>query len=166
VDTAEQRAGIVADLFEQSKESLFRYALTLAKTIDRADDLVQEAFLRALRHAGTLERMNRHQRDAWLKRVVRHRFFDEERGRKRDQAAVIERVRRAKQPLYVEHAPALEDIIERVPERYRTVIEMRYRLGLNSREIGLALGIPSGTVRSHLHQGIQWLRDEQKASIR
>ena len=70
----------IADLFEASRDRLFRYALGLCKSIDRADDLVQETFLRALSHSQPVARLNTFQRDAWLKRVLRNRFFDEERS--------------------------------------------------------------------------------------
>ena len=156
----------VAGLFEGSKDRLFRYALSLSKTVDRADDLVQETFLRALQHARTLGRMNAFQRDAWLKRVLRNRFFDEERSRKRANAALVERMRHAKRPSGTENLTNFDDILERIPEQYRGVLEKRYRLGMNSTEIGRELGIPAATVRSHLHQGIRWLRGEMAKSIR
>jgi RNA polymerase sigma factor (sigma-70 family) len=53
-----------------------------------------------------------------------------------------------------------DEILDRVPERFRDVLERRYRLGMNSSEIGMELGIPGATVRSHLHQAIRWLRAE------
>ncbi|UCF09890.1 MAG: RNA polymerase sigma factor [Candidatus Bipolaricaulota bacterium] len=162
----EPAAATVADLFEASRESLFRYAVSLCKTIDRADDLVQEAFLRALRHASTLDRMNPYQRDAWLKRTLRNRFFDEERKRRRTSAAVLEMIRQARRPSGTAEITELNDILDRVPERFRVVLERRYRLGMNSREIGEELGIPAATVRSLLHQAILWLRGEMTRSVR
>ena len=159
-------ASSIADLFEGSRDRLFRYALSLCRRIDRADDLVQETFVRALQHSQTLAGMNGFQRDAWLKRVLRNRFFDEERSRKRAAAEVAERIRQAKRPSDTVSSADFNDILDRVPERFRGVVERRYRLGMNSREIGEELGLPAATVRSHLHQAIRWLRDEMARSIR
>ncbi len=159
-------AATIADLFEASRDRLFRYALSLCKTLDRADDLIQETFLRAMRHAQTLTRMNEYQRDAWLKRVLRNRFFDEERSRKRANTAVVEMVRHARRPSDIARLADFNDILDRVPDRFRGVLEKRYRLGMNSSEIGKELGIPAATVRSHLHQGVRWLRGEMAKSIR
>ena len=150
----------IADLFEESRDRLFRYALSLCKTVDRADDLIQETFIRALRHSQTLGQMNAFQRDAWLKRVLRNRFFDEERSRKRANVAVVEMIRHARRPMDSRGFVQFDEILDRVPERYRDVIERRYGLGMNSSEIGKELGIPAVTVRSHLHQAIRWLRAE------
>ena len=158
---ADRNAGVI-DLFESSRERLFRYALGLCKTIDRADDLVQETFLRALRHAQTLARLNAYQQDAWLKRTLRNRFFDEERSRKRAHAAVIQMIRDARRPAGNVNLVKLNEILDRVPPKYRDVLEKRYRLGMNSREIGDALGIPAATVRSYLHESIRWLRSEME----
>ncbi len=150
----------IAELFERSKDRLFRYALGLSKSIERADDLVQETFLRVLSHSQTFAGLNDFQRDAWLKRVLRNRFFDEERSRKRADAAVVEMIRHAKRPSDSRGLVRFDEILDRVPARYREVLEKRYRLGMNSTEIGMELGIPSATVRSHIHQGIRWLRGE------
>jgi len=154
----------IADLFESSRDRLLRYALSLCKTLDQADDLIQETFLRAMANAQTLAGMNEYQRDAWLKRVLRNRFFDGCRSRKRASDAAIEMIRRAKRPSSNAGLTELGDILDRVPDRFRSVFEKRYRFGMNSTEIGKDLGIPAATVRSHLHQGIQWLRSEMTRS--
>lgn len=159
------QAPSIAELFEISRDRLFRYALSLGKTVDRADDLVQETFLRALRHPQTLARMNDFQRDAWLKRVLRNRFFDEERSRKRANGAIIEMIQHARRPSGNENLTDLNDILDRAPPRYRGVLEKKYRLGMSSTEIGTELGIPAATVRSHLHQAIRWLRNQMADSI-
>jgi RNA polymerase sigma-70 factor (ECF subfamily) len=156
----------IADLFEASRDRLFRYALSLCKTLDRADDLVQETFLRALKHSHTLARMNDFQRDAWLKRVLRNRFFDEQRSRKRANAAVVEMIRHAHRHTDTAALIGFNEILDRIPDQYRGVLEKRYHLGMNSTEIGTELGIPATTVRSHLHQAVRWLRDRMAESIR
>jgi len=162
----ESGSASIADLFERSRDRLFRYALGLCKSIDRADDLVQETFLRALSHSQTLAQLNGFQRDAWLKRVLRNRFFDEERSRKRAAAAAAEMIRHAQRPSDAKHLTSFNDLLDRVPERFREVLEKRYHLGMNSSEIGRELGIPAATVRSYLHQAILWLRSEMAKSTR
>jgi len=161
---ATQPTQLVNDLFGASRERLFRYAMSLCGQIDRAEDLVQEAFLRALQHAHTLASLRDAQRHAWLKSVVRNRYFDEERAHKRARAMLTELLREARRPTGTEHLPELDRILEQVPDKYRTVLEKRYRLGMNSTEIGKELGIPPATVRSHLHQAIRCLRDRTSSS--
>ncbi len=50
------------------------------------------------------------------------------------------------------------DPFELVSKADRQLIEKRYRLGMNSREIAAELGIPAATVRSRLHLAVKKLR--------
>ena len=150
----------IADLYEEHRESLTRYALSLSHRLDRADDLVQETFVRALRHTSDLERMNRFQREAWLKRVLRNRFYDEQR--------TLARRRRLIGRLASDHArsanraglPEFETLLDCVPIEHRQLFEMRYRLGMNSAEIAQETNVPRGTVRYRLHECIRALRSQ------
>ena len=154
----------IADLFESSREQLFRYGLSLSKTVDRADDLVQETFLRAMANAEKLEHMNEYQRDAWLKRVLRNRFFDEQRKQRRASAAALEGIRHARRSAGELSLIDLDLLLDRVPGQFRETVEKRYRFGMNSSEIGTQLGIPPATVRSHLRLAINQLRREMEQS--
>ena len=151
----------IADLYEEFETRLHRYAVSLARDSDRADDLVQETFIRAWPHLALLSQLNLHQRQAWLYRVLKNRFLDEERARRRQQL-LVEQL--AREPQTVSHpflAVMSRGLLEAVPERYREVLHRRYVMGMNSTEIGRELGIPAATVRSRLHLAIKWLRAHQ-----
>ncbi len=148
----------VADLYEEHREKLARYAISLSRSLDRADDLVQETFVRALRHSGDLQRMNQYQQEAWLKRVLRNRFYDEERARKRGRLLVQRLVSDQHRQENSLSLPEFDSVLELVPPEHQDVFEKRYRLGMNSSEIARDLNIPAGTVRYWLHQSIQCLR--------
>ncbi|MBU1050557.1 RNA polymerase sigma factor [Candidatus Bipolaricaulota bacterium] len=148
----------IANLYEEYSDRLTRYAISLSRSLDRADDLVQETFVRALEHSGDLLRMNRYQQEAWLKRVLRNRFFDEERANRRKQQLAQ---RLASHMLRQDSAGTLPDfdaVLDLIPLEHQQVFEKRFRLGMNSTEISQDLGISAGTVRYWLHQSIQCLR--------
>lgn len=148
----------VADLYEEYRERLTRYAISLSRSLDRADDLVQETFVRALRHSGDLQRMNRYQREAWLKRVLRNRFYDEERARKRGRLLVQRLISDQHRQGNRASLPEFEALLDLIPLEHQDVFEKRYQLGMNSSEIARDLNISAGTVRYWLHQSIQCLR--------
>jgi RNA polymerase sigma factor (sigma-70 family) len=52
----------------------------------------------------------------------------------------------------------LEAAISRLPESLRLVLELHYFIGLNSREVGTALGVPAATVRFRLMMARRRLR--------
>ena len=61
---------IIADLYTTEREALLRYAGSLTHDRSRAEDLVQEAFVRAMSHLDLLVDLTRGQRRAWLYRVL------------------------------------------------------------------------------------------------
>lgn len=148
----------VAALYEGYQQGLTRYAISLSRSLDRADDLVQETFVRALSHSDALQTMNHHQQEAWLKRVLRNRFFDEERTNRRKRQLVQRLTSHAKREDSSLDLPDFAALLDLVPREHQDVFEKRYRLGMNSTEIARDLGVSAGTVRYWLHQSIQCLR--------
>lgn len=138
-----------------------RYAMSLVRDSDMADDLVQETFIRVMAHLELLGQLNKHQRRAWLHRVLKNLFLDEQRTHHRQQA-LVERLSREVQ--FASHpTPDMlpHEIFNLVPERYRELLHQRYVLGMTSQEIGKAFGIPAATVRSRLFLARKWLRANQ-----
>jgi RNA polymerase sigma-70 factor (ECF subfamily) len=112
----------VDDLYEQYGAALHRYAVGLAQDEDRADDLVQETLIRALAHLLLLERLNPHQRRAWLHKTLRNRFLDGERARRRRQNLLLQLAWEAEEATYMARALDLAEVLEQIPERYREVL--------------------------------------------
>jgi len=155
----------IADLYTEHQAPLTRYAMKLAHDPHRADDLVQETILRAMAHIDRLRRLNPYQRKAWLVRVLRNRFFDEQRAAKRRERLLGQLAKRAAAS-EASIPVSIDDILDRVPRQYRDVLEKRYVLGMNSTEIGRALGVPAATVRSRLLGAVQWLRRDRDITAR
>ncbi|MEZ4674265.1 MAG: RNA polymerase sigma factor [Caldilineaceae bacterium] len=149
----------IDDLYESYEAALQRYANSLTHDADRADDLVQETFIRSLGHLPLLEMLTAPQRRAWLKRTLKNLFIDDERTRQRQE--------RLLQQLEVTETVSEQEVfaqvltpnpLANVPEEVRELFEMRYVLGMNSSEIGKKLGVPPATVRSRLHFATEKLR--------
>jgi len=148
----------LSELYETYAEGLRRYALYLARDSDLAEDLVSETLIRAMSHLQLLGQLNCYQRQAWLKRVLKNRFLDDLRTRRREQALLGKLA--CSESHFATKAPFFS-FITQVPEQYRELLQMRYLLGMTSEEIGLKLGIPAATVRSRLHLAAKWLRAHQ-----
>lgn len=153
---------LIGDLYGTHREPLLRFAMSLARERSRAEDLVQDAFVRALSHLDLLARLNPYQRQAWLFRVVRNRFLDGERSARRARL-LLERL--AKETVRQAEPPPLDAslfaILDAVPARHRDLLEKRYLLGMTSEEIGRALGVPPGTVRSRIRLAMEWIRSHR-----
>jgi RNA polymerase sigma-70 factor (ECF subfamily) len=148
----------LSELYETYEAQLRRYANRLTRDADWADDLVQDTMVRSMGHLELLGLLEPQQRRAWLYRTLKNLFIDQERSRRRREALV----ERLAGEIPVESYRAGEVIasnpFDLVPERFRDVVEMRFILGMNSREIGEELGIPAATVRSRIHLAMKALR--------
>jgi len=148
----------IRDLYDEYEAKLYRFAANLAHDPDWADDLVQETLIRAMGNLVLLGQLNRYQRQAWMYRVLKNLFIDQERARQR-QATLVERLAREAE---LATAPAANllvgELFEVVPERYREVLYRRYILGQTSEEIGDELEVPAATIRSRLFLARKWLR--------
>jgi RNA polymerase sigma-70 factor, ECF subfamily len=136
---------------------LYARALRLARSPSRAEDIVQEAMLRALRfehqyQAGTNLK-------AWTSRVLTSVFLTECRKYKRERRAFDAL---AKEPRFAGDASgsgeltgltqATQKEIRALPKSYRDVIETVDLRGHSYREAAQQLGVPMGTVMSRLHR--------------
>jgi RNA polymerase sigma-70 factor (ECF subfamily) len=152
------------DLYKEYERKLHRYAIHLVHDVHKADDLVQETFLRSMGHLMLLGQLNSYQRQAWLYRTLKNLVLDEQYARQREQFLVDQLAQQAKmiQEIQVDSNPMLDvltkDILNQVPQNCRELLYKRYVLGLTSQEIAHELGIPAETVRSRLHLALKKLR--------
>jgi RNA polymerase sigma-70 factor (ECF subfamily) len=157
-DLAAARAFFIAELYGEHERELQRYAIRLCSDPDRANDLVAETFVRAITHRAQLEALNSYQRRAWLFRVLRNRFIDEQRALQREQTLLGQLAWswQLRSP-----ADQAQDLADFIPAHYRGLLYQRYTLDMTSEEIGQQLGVPAATVRSRLRLALKWLRSHR-----
>ena len=129
-----------------------------------AQDIVQEAYLRAVRFWGQRRSGNTR---AWLLRIVRntsHTWLTRDRARTGQREALDEQLSSdAPMPEAVlqrrMEAGAVRAAIEALPGEFREVIVLREIEGLAYQEIAEVVGVPVGTVMSRLSRGRERLKD-------
>ena len=138
--------------------TLYRVAYSVLRNAADAEDAVQEAFLRVLRHRETLHEV-RDQR-VWLIRIVWNVVLDRKRRTKTrpetDDVAELARVLPADGLSAEERAAAAQHhahvlaCVEQLPAKERQVLMLSAFEELNSVEIASVLGITESSVRSRL----------------
>src|SRR5262245_11802905 len=142
----------------------YRLARWLVRDEHDAEDVVQEASLRAFRYFRTFTGGNGR---AWFLRIVRntcsgwrgHRFqnladpFDEEQHSDSQPAHDPERLL-----LQTDDVTLIERALSTLPKRFRDVLVLRELEGLSYRELADGMGIPIGTVMSSLSRARRALR--------
>jgi RNA polymerase sigma-70 factor, ECF subfamily len=129
-----------------------------------AEDIAQDALLRAWRRRSTLRDGAR--RKEWLGTIVRNEAFRQHSRVRPDPVDTVESWEGAEDERIistVERAD-LHAALQRLPERDRKLIELRYEEDLTQEAIARRLGIPDGTVKVRLHRVRHKLREEMAAA--
>lgn len=129
--------------------SIYGYLYSMCRDRGRAEDLMQETFIKATRALGGYRGGSP---KAWLFSVARTVFLDDQRRSARTPSAQLSD-ELADRP---QSDPVEQDAIERalssLPERQRTVLLLSDRVGLTGSELAAALGATEGAVRVLLHR--------------
>ncbi|HYN69404.1 MAG TPA: RNA polymerase sigma factor [Candidatus Eisenbacteria bacterium] len=152
----------------QVGDRLYSVAYRILRDASRAEDAVQQTFLIAWRELPTLRDDGR--LEAWLYRLLVNACYAEIRHTKRWQPGL--RVVPLEIPvtddaqLSVDRRDELERAFRRLSGEQRAVLVLHHYLGLSGAEIGEALGLTPGTVRSRLHYAKQLMRAAIEADAR
>jgi RNA polymerase sigma-70 factor (ECF subfamily) len=135
-----------------------RLAYRYASNPSEAEDIAQDALLRAWRRRSTLREADR--RNQWLATIVRNEAFRQHARVRPDPTATIETYEGAEdaQVVATVEKADLHAALKRLTDRDRRLLEMRYDEDLTQSTIAERLGIPEGTVKVRLHRARDKLR--------
>lgn len=146
-----------AEFYAGSRDDCLRTVLATVRDVDKAQDLVAEAFARAW---ASWPRVSRHPAPrAWVVRTALNLSVSSWRRHRREL------------PLTGHDAPAdgvassladteLAAVLQRLPARQRQVVALRIFLDLGTAHTAEVLGIAPGTVTAHLTRALMALRAE------
>jgi RNA polymerase sigma-70 factor, ECF subfamily len=144
-------------------------ARRLTQTQDDADDLVQEAFLRALERIGTFDTARAF--EPWFTRLLVNLGLDWRRKQmvRRTEAHDPETFGGGPLPdretERSELRSALQRALEQLPERQRLIVTLFEIDGHSTEEVASMLNVTQVTIRWHLHQARKSLRETLKGWI-
>ncbi len=176
VSAAAGNEAAVDRLYEKHKADVYRFALHLAGSIPEAEDLLQETWMRVVRHRDEISEerdmkawlftiaANLH-RDGLRKARVRRLFLLAPR---KDAGGEVDAVAGAPDSdpgpgalaERSEAGRALDRALAGLPERQRSVFILKMIEGYKHEEIGGILGVPVNTVKTLLFRAVQRLRKE------
>jgi len=148
----------LAALVSEYAGTLYRVSFSVLRNAADAEDAVQEAFLRVLRHRDTLDEVR--DRRVWLIRIVWNIVLDRKRRAKTrpetDDVAELARVLPAEglsaedRAAAAQHHAQVLACVETLPAKEREVLMLSAFEELTSVEIAQVLGITESSVRSRL----------------
>jgi RNA polymerase sigma factor (sigma-70 family) len=146
-----------AEFYARSRDDCLRTVLATVRDVDKAQDLVAEAFARAW---ASWRKVSHHPAPrAWVVRTALNLSVSSWRRHRREL------------PLTDHDAPAyalafslagteLTAVLQRLPARQRQVVALRIFLDLDTAQSADVLGIAPGTVTAHLTRALAALRTE------
>ena len=148
---------MIEELYRKYHQELISWCRNMTGNLHVSEELVQEAFLRAMLHEDILNELQEQQRRSWLYRTIKNLYVDHIR-------------RGSKETIMDEYLYQQEDdeeftrleweqLLEKLPDMEGVIFTLRYLEGYNSHQIGEILSIPSGTVRFKLFSARQHLKE-------
>lgn len=164
-------------LVARHQRGVYNYLLRSVRDRGRAEELLQEVFLRVVRAKDRYERTAK--LTTWLYSIARNLCVDESRRARFRNHASLDAGRPGKdgdrgQPLLAtlaaDQVPTdaaaeartlrerLAVAVDQLPDEQREVFLLRQMAGLSFREIGETVGIPENTVKSRMRYALEKLR--------
>ena len=143
--------------------------------VHSAEELVHDAFLKAMTSWETLQGLTYTQQRAWMYRTVRNLFVDRYRKHQRELLAGYvfdgEQTGGSSSPKPPAESSRENEILwgmvlSQLAEEERALFIMRYLMGYTSKELGDMYSLPPGTVRSKLHSAKKKIREALRADTK
>ena len=158
----DDEVALMKQLHDEHSAALWGYSLSLTgHDRARAEDVVQETFLRAWRSRDVLDRPGTSVR-AWLFTVARNIVIDEWRSRRAHletpMAEVPEARTRDDESDQLLLSWVVAEALTHLSEDHRAVLLECYYRGQPVAEASRRLGVPEGTVKSRTHYALRALK--------
>ena len=163
-----------AEIVELFQDKLYRVCFRMLGNRHEAEDIAQEAFVRAFINIHTFDTKRKF--STWIYRIATNLCIDRIRKKKPDyfldaEVAGTEGLNMYSQIASTEELPEEEVLkmemqdrvqyeISRLPDKYRAVIVLKYMEDLPLQEISDILEMPLGTVKTRIHRGREALRKQ------
>ncbi|WP_404430270.1 RNA polymerase sigma factor SigW [Sutcliffiella horikoshii] len=163
-----------AEIVELFKDKIFQLVYRMIGNSHEAEDIAQEAFIRAYININSFD-VNR-KFSTWLYRIATNLTIDRIRKKKPDYYLDAEVAGTEGLTMYSQVAADIalpEEEVEtmelqgeiqrqilKLPDKYRSVIVLKYIDELSLIEISEILEIPVGTVKTRIHRGREALRQQ------
>lgn len=150
-----------ATLVERYDRAVYHLAYRTLRDVEEARDATQEAFFKAFRSLRTFKQGAKF--STWIFAITYHACCDRLNRRKHYVGEELpDRADAAPGPeaqvIALDDASRLRAAIEALPEKYRSVITLFHLQGKQYEEIASVLGLPMGTVKTHLFRAKEQLR--------
>jgi len=161
------------------KDAVYNVVFRMVRNHQEAEDLTQDTFLKAFKSLSSFN--EEYAFSTWLFKIATNNCIDFFRKRKLKTFSMENQIRYKDDEIQHEYADnrksAIEELIDgekseiirraidRLPEKYRTVIQLRHREERSYEEIAQRLNLPLGTVKARIFRAREMLKRELKNQL-
>ncbi len=150
---------MMEQMYKRLYPQLVRWCQKMTSDKRTAEELVQEAFLRALLHEEIFIGLAESQQRAWFYRTVKNLYIDSVRRGKWELTAESFLETQTDSEISEEmFMVEWGELLMHLPKLEKRIFVLRYLHGYTSKQIGTMLHMPAGTVRAKLHEARKHLR--------
>ena len=159
------------ELLARNQQQLFDFILALTRDKDKADDLFQETFIRAIVKMKDGQYFNQGKFLYWLMRIARNLLIDDVRKQKKEQAVNISddelltvidcgHPYNSREDMLVaeELSGHMRQLMDLLPDEQREVVLMRYYQGLQFKDIAEITNVSINTSLGRMRYAIRNMR--------
>lgn len=159
------------ELLARNQQQLFDFILALTRDKDKADDLFQETFIRAIVKMKDGQYFNQGKFLYWLMRIARNLLIDDVRKQKKEQAVNISddelltvidcgHPYKSREDMLVaeELSDHMRQLMDLLPDEQREVVLMRYYQGLQFKDIAEITNVSINTSLGRMRYAIRNMR--------
>ena len=159
------------ELLARNQQKLFDFILALTRDKDKADDLFQETFIRAIVKMKDGQYFNQGKFLYWLMRIARNLLIDDVRKQKKEQAVNISddelltvidcgHPYKSREDMLVaeELSGHMRQLMDLLPDEQREVVLMRYYQGLQFKDIAEITNVSINTSLGRMRYAIRNMR--------
>lgn len=146
---------LLAELYEKYREEILLYVYSLCHSMEAAEDITQEVFVKAI-----LSLSDHHENfRAWLYMVARNLTYNYSRKNK-NKAKAVEELKQgpafeadiSEKVVMKEQYRELYEAIGKLNENYREILILQYFGNMQLKEVAEVLGISHGNARALAHR--------------
>lgn len=159
-------------LYDQYKRLLFSLCLSILKDREEAEELLQEIFVQIWQKAATYD-PEKGTPYSWLVSMTRNRAIDRIRSRSWKEQQITDpdtddeifrliptdETNPLNAVVAQQRTAMIQQVLHKIPAEQRDVLTFAYFDGFSQSEIAQETGLPLGTVKSRIRQGLLKLRD-------
>ncbi len=152
-------------LVEESTPAMYRLAARITGSLDDAEDVLQDSYMKAWDALGAGRFDGRAQMRTWLYRIVVNGAMDVLRARKRRSQASDEGLAQEAAENTADVRAALRELsawLQELPPDQRTALVLKELEGLTSKEIAEIMGCSEGAVEQRLVRARAALRERSE----